>query len=83
MHSVLNPVIYSFLSYGYRARLVKLWQKLKGCMTCLDFITCPSLIGASRGNSDASNWDKSKDTASTKMNSRDGTVYLNNRPSQR
>ena len=28
LHSGLNPLIYSFLSYGYRARLLKIWQRL-------------------------------------------------------
>ena len=28
LHSGLNPLIYSFLSYGYRARLLKLWKRI-------------------------------------------------------
>ena len=28
LHSALNPLIYSFLSYGYRARLAKLWKRM-------------------------------------------------------
>jgi hypothetical protein len=27
-HSALNPLIYSFLSYGYRARLTKIWKRM-------------------------------------------------------
>jgi len=34
LHGVLNPVIYSFLSYGYRNRLKKLWARVRGLLTC-------------------------------------------------
>lgn len=38
LHGVLNPVIYSFLSYGYRNRLKKLWSRVRDLVSC--FIPC-------------------------------------------
>ena len=45
LHGVLNPVIYSFLSYGYRNRLKKLWARVRDLVSC--FIPCYAVRGIS------------------------------------
>ena len=45
LHGVLNPVIYSFLSYGYRNRLKKLWARVRDLLTC--FKPCYAVMGTS------------------------------------
>lgn len=40
LHAVLNPVIYSFMSYGYRNRLVKLWKRVRNIASCIACVSC-------------------------------------------